>query len=185
MSVLDRSSSNAQDISTYFQQAATLRLCLQYNMDDYEFSRRGGNIIYLMDANIVRFFLNPHSEISHVAAFGRTRAAREVYGPATAALTAEFLFSRQLVGQQDRPAFITPGHGEDVLDVINGLRNAIDRGDTSGAEISPATLEKLNVLLDRLLPVCSSRKPPRLTCANLCHQLQVYCLKEGFQRLPT
>ena len=44
------------DISTYFQQAATLRLCLQYNLDDYDFSQRGGRIVYLMDTNIVRFF---------------------------------------------------------------------------------------------------------------------------------
>ena len=134
-----------------------------------------------MDANIVRFFLNPHSEISHVAAFGRTRAAREVYGPATAALTAEFLFSRQLVGQQDRPTFITPGHGEDVLDVINGLRNAIDRGDTSGAEIKPAdTLEKLNVLLDRVATGLLKPEAAAIDLRKLVPSIASLLLEGGF-----
>jgi hypothetical protein len=77
-------------ISRYFHQAATLRLCLQFNLDDYAFSQNGGRIIYLMDSNIFRFFLNPQREIGHVAAFGPTRTAREDYGPATAALTQNF-----------------------------------------------------------------------------------------------
>ncbi len=145
------------DISTYFQQAATLRLCLQYNLDDYDFSQRGGRIVYLMDTNIVRFFLNPQVEIGHVSAFGKTRAARETYGPATAALTAEFLFSRRLAGQQESPAFITPSHGEDVLDVINGLRRSEKLAETPGADVSPKTLIHLNLLLERA--AAGSMKP--------------------------
>jgi hypothetical protein len=139
-----------RDISFYFQHAATLRLCLQHNEDDHEFSKKGGQIIYLMDTNIVRFFLNPQAEIRHVCAFGLTGRAKTGYGPATAALTAEFLFSRRLAGQQDKPAFIAPGHGEDVLEVVQGLRNSGQFVDHPDNEFTAATGPKLDLLLERV-----------------------------------
>jgi hypothetical protein len=137
-------------VSRYFHQAATLRLCLQFNLDDYQFSQNGGRIIYLIDSNIFRFFLNPHKEIGHVAAFGPTRTAREDFGPATAALTAEFLFSRRLAGQQDNPTYIAPSHGEDVLDVIQGLRNTEDFIGEPLSEAPESTFAKVDYLLEQL-----------------------------------
>jgi hypothetical protein len=94
----------------YFREAATLRACLEYNRDDFDFARKNGRIIYIFDANIVRFFLTAEQEKHKVAAF----SGAEDYISTTAVITAEYLFSRNLAGQGDAPAFISPAHGDEL-----------------------------------------------------------------------
>ena len=133
--------------SRYFRQAASLRLSLQYNLEDFQAAQGGARIVYLMDANIVRFFLNPMTELRHTDVFGL--GAHPDYAPATAAITAEFMFSRRLAGQGNRPAYIAPGHGEDLLDIISGLRRSTDSGNDL-EPLSTGLRQQLDLLLDRL-----------------------------------
>jgi hypothetical protein len=112
--------SDHEESARYFKQVATLRLSLQYNIEDFAFAQSSGRINYIMDANVVRFFLNPAREKNHTAVFGPVD--RLDYAAATAMITAEFLFSRKLAGQGNRPALITPGHASDIVDIIGGLR---------------------------------------------------------------
>lgn len=111
----------AESRRQYFQQAALLRWCLGLNQEDFKFSRNDGRIIYLMDANVVRFFANPEAEAEHVTPFIRPGKFPD-YAAATALITAEFLFSRELAGQQHGPAFLAPAHGEEVSSIVQGLR---------------------------------------------------------------
>jgi hypothetical protein len=121
----------------YFHYAATIRWCLEYNREDFEFARKGGRITYLVDANIVRFFMDPADEATqHFGVFGR--------GPpieTNAMITAEFMLSRELAGQRGAPAFIAPGHAEDVADVIDAV------GRTAPDPREPPDSETLNSLL--------------------------------------
>jgi hypothetical protein len=96
----------------YFRDAATLRLCLEYNEEDYSFAKAGGRINYIFDANIVRFFIDPSNESYNIVAF--KGSDNRDYAEATALITAEFLFSRTLAGQGRSPALITPTHGEEI-----------------------------------------------------------------------
>nr|WP_294501339.1 hypothetical protein [uncultured Rhodopila sp.] len=101
----------------YFHYAATIRWCLEYNHEDYEFSRAGGRITYLVDANIVRFFMHPAAEATqHFGVFGQGAKIET-----NAMITAEFMLSRELAGQRRAPAFIAPGHAEDVADIIEAV----------------------------------------------------------------
>lgn len=104
----------------YFHYAATIRWCLEYNREDYEFARKGGRITYLVDANIVRFFMRPADEaMQHLGALGRGAQIKS-----NAMITAEFMLSRELAGQRGAPAFIAPGHAEDISDIIGGIAHA-------------------------------------------------------------
>jgi hypothetical protein len=137
-------------VARYFEQAATLRLCLQYNSEDYEYSQVGGRIVYLMDANIVRFFIDPEAEASHVVAFGRSPLPD--YAAGTALITAEFLFSRGLAGQNDRPALIAPAHGDEITNIIAEHRAELSKSAPPiGAQpLPPDTVKRLSALIDRV-----------------------------------
>ena len=121
----------------YFHYAATIRWCLEYNREDYEFARKGGRITYLVDANIVRFFMRPADEaMQHLGALGRGAQIKS-----NAMITVEFMLSRELAGQRRAPAFIAPGHAEDIADIIGGIGHP----DTEGH--APPDSERLDVLL--------------------------------------
>lgn len=132
----------------YFEQAATLRLCLQYNSEDYEYGQQGGRIVYLMDANIVRFFIDPEAEAYHVVAFGKNPLPD--YAAGTALITAEFLFSRGLAGQGDRPALIAPSHGDEVAAIIEDHRNKLPFHDLPEEHLTPETVKRLYALIERV-----------------------------------
>jgi len=137
-------------VARYFEQAATLRLCLQYNSEDYEYWQQGRRIVYLMDANIVRFFIDPEVEANHVVAFGRNPLPD--YAAGTALITAEFLFSRGLAGQDDRPALIAPAHGDEISNIISEHRDELLRRSppTEAQYLPPDTLKQLSALIDRV-----------------------------------
>src|ERR1700748_1304154 len=101
----------------YLQDGADLRVALQYNLLDWEFTQKGGRIVYLVDANVVRLFLSPSAE--DVTPFTGDQGQ---YLEKTAVVTAEYLFSRQLPGQGGAPVLIAPGHGDDLGYIIGALR---------------------------------------------------------------
>src|SRR6202034_4491610 len=77
---------------------------------------------YLMDANIIRFFMNPAKEArQHFGVFGNDDGITT-----NAMITAEFMLSRGLAGQFHAPAFIAEGHAEDIADIIASLSQAAD-----------------------------------------------------------
>lgn len=111
----------AEEARRYFEEAASFRLSLEYNNDDHEFVRSGGRIVYLIDANVVWFFLDPVRERGHTVAFHTPD--RTDLASATALITAEFLFSRGLEGQEDVPVFLAPGHADEVTEKWHRLRS--------------------------------------------------------------
>jgi len=129
---------------SYFQQALDLRLSLHWNLEDYRFAREGGHIVYIMDANVVVFFLDPGRETQHVAAFDSERSLDRETG--TAVIAAEFLFSRRLAGQHDHPAFIAPSHAEELGQVYDRL---LRRGATH-KPLDVASHEALSDLIDKI-----------------------------------
>lgn len=138
--------SSEEYASRYFREAATLRLCLEYNQDDYLFSQEGGRIIYIFDANVVRFFIDPEKEARHVVAF--PSKLEPDYAGATAVITAEFLFSRSLAGQMRSPALIAPSHGDELGGIINAMMHESQPPDEAAPAIAEETMRKLRHLAD-------------------------------------
>src|SRR5262245_18430704 len=117
-----KSSDTDSRLQQYVQEAITLRLNLQQNFDDYHFGIEGGRIVYLMDANVVRIFLDPEREARHFAPFQTSHQAAAT----TALVSAEFLFSRRLAGQGDTAALIAPSHADDLTSVLAGIKRDAD-----------------------------------------------------------
>jgi hypothetical protein len=171
-------------VARYFEQAATLRLCLQYNSEDCEYWQQGGRIVYLMDANIVRFFIDPEAEANHVVAFGRSPLPD--YAAGTALITAEFLFSRGLAGQDDRPALIAPAHGDEISNIISEHRDELlSRPPPSEARyLPPDTLKQLSALIDRVSRASEKDRTKAVTeLQQLVPETAGDLLRGGWQRM--
>ncbi|MXP65333.1 hypothetical protein E0493_18455 [Roseomonas sp. M0104] len=137
----------AAETQRYFEEAASLRLSLEYNNEDYDFVRGGGRIVYLVDANVVWFFLDPVRERGHAVAFrGHDRPDLDT---ATALITAEFLFSRGLEGQEDLPVFLAPGHAEEVTEKWHRLRSEMGDDESAPDPRIRAVEEQLERLVDQ------------------------------------
>jgi hypothetical protein len=121
--------------SSYFRQAARLRWCLQQNLGDHLHVESGGRIVYVMDTNVVRFFIHPERDRRLVRVFAPGESSEVDTG--TALVTAEYLFSRQLPGQHAMPAFISPDHGDEIQEIITALADDLP----SPGAVAPATRE--------------------------------------------
>src|SRR5262245_5308089 len=139
---------NAQAQHQYFQEVVELRLCLQWNADDYEFANEGGRIVYLMDANVVVFFMNPVLEAHHVDAFDTGMPGR--HAVATALVTAEFMFSRGLSGQDGYPALIAASHAEELGDILGAIRPVADTSLTLPRRLPEAARNGLKILIQQV-----------------------------------
>lgn len=98
----------------YLSGAIDLQNSIYFNSQDNQFANeRHGEIRYVLDANIIRFFLNPFrfEEYRKVAPFDRS--ARETL-QALAAVTAEFILSRELPGQWGASPLISEPHAREV-----------------------------------------------------------------------
>lgn len=133
------------DLDQYFQRAAALRLAIETNMRDFEFGQSGGRIVYLMDANVVRFFLDPVKERWQLEVFG---TGNHDYASGTALVTAEFLFGRGLAGQGDLPALISPAHGIEVQAIAYALARTAKHDMQVTSELTPTLREGLQRLVD-------------------------------------
>lgn len=137
------------DLQHYFDEAALLRSCLAYNEDDHRFAtEEKGRIVYLFDANIVAFFLQPERENERrkVLAFGSDHDALD-YASSTALITAEFLFSRDLAGQRGNPALICPSHGDDLTSI---LRDVLQEHQVEDKEIGGELQKSLAAIVERI-----------------------------------
>lgn len=117
---------NKRLLRPYIRAAADLRLTIERNYLDYE-SDRGeapGRIVYLYDANVVRLFLNPYRETRHFQSFGQSHRPDVLGG--TALITSEFLFSRNLSGQNGVPAYLSEAHAEDLANIVSRIRYEIN-----------------------------------------------------------
>lgn len=138
-----------RDLQHYFDEAALLRSCLAYNEDDHRFAtEEQGRIVYLFDANIVAFFLQPERENERrkVLAFGSDHNALD-YASSTALITAEFLFSRDLAGQRGNPALICPSHGDDLTSI---LRDLLQGHQSEDKEIGGELQKSLAAIVERI-----------------------------------
>ena len=116
----------------YFFDAASFRFTLDQNVRDFVFAHeQHGRIVYVFDANIIGFFLDPVAEAEHIAIFsaatsfrgtapgrrsnwtGEERKERTAWR-AAALITAEFLFSGHLAGQWGDMPYISDAHAEDT-----------------------------------------------------------------------
>jgi hypothetical protein len=132
-------------VDYYFVRAAALRLAIESNRQDAAFANTGGRITYLMDANVVRFFLDPVSERGRLESFG---PGHYDYASSTALVTAEFLFSRGLAGQGDMPALIAPAHGEEVRRIAHALATKASEGLSSEGTLTSERRAQLEALVD-------------------------------------
>jgi len=133
----------------YFQEAIGLRLCMQWNADDSEFVSKGGRIVYLMDANVLVFFMNPFRETRLVNAFELSGgAAKQAVG--TAVITAEFLFSRNLAGQCGYPALIAPSHADELAELLDRMRHRVATPTSAEKPLTDGIRRQLEELIQRV-----------------------------------
>ncbi|MFZ2555554.1 MAG: hypothetical protein WAX57_01825, partial [Minisyncoccia bacterium] len=110
---------NARDALTdYLADLAQLKLAIDHNIGDYSSNNQ---IIYVVDHNVVRLFLDPYSNRRIVAPFRRL-AKHEPDNEllTTAVLTAEHIFSRRLAGQLGYPVYLSRNHADELLDYLTG-----------------------------------------------------------------
>jgi hypothetical protein len=180
----------------YFQEAIGLRLSLQSNADDHFFASNGGRIIYLMDANVVVFFMNPVVEAVHVNVFDSGDSGATA---GTALITAEFLFSRGLSGQQGYPALIAPAHAEELGDLVGSMRQRLETPATAPDLLSPvntpsasspmaaphtlpgSTLEELKILIQQVRAGSMQRPLAVKRLRRLVPELATDLLEGGIQ----
>lgn len=102
----------SRSVGRYLHSALDLRNNIELNVQDYQYAfHRHGEIRYLLDSNVVRFFLNPAKEPESVSL--SLDVDLSVTAP-LAIVTAEFLFSRELCGQWGSPALISPAHAKEL-----------------------------------------------------------------------
>src|SRR5262245_3501715 len=170
---------NAQAQHQYFQEVVELRLCLQWNADDYEFAQKGGRIVYLMDANIVVFFMNPVLEAHHVDAFDSGEPGR--HAVATALVTAEFLFSRGLNGQDGYPALIAASHAEELGHIVGAMRPAAGASLAKPHILAEKTREDLKVLIEQVRHGKIPRDDAVKRLRRLVPEFATELLESGYQ----
>lgn len=117
----------------YLLSLVMLRLGLRRNELDHLQTRPGGEhgknsqqmIFYMLDTNILRFFINP-VEDSHLAQpfrdmLGTDNELRSM----VAVITAQYIFSGKLPGQGNSPLFVHPAHWKEFLNFTRNV-DAVD-----------------------------------------------------------
>lgn len=132
----------------YEQAARDLRNSIHYNIQDDRYANEGqGTIRYVLDTNVVRFFLNPTEKLRRVWPFGGT--AQNEAG-ALAIATAEFVMSRQLCGQWSRPAMISLDHAKEMSDwadrTLRRTNEAIAKQDQIEADLRERVAETIEAI---------------------------------------
>jgi len=125
-------SGNRKGSSNYVRGAAEFARLIESNIRDYKFSYAShGEIRYVFDTNVVRFFLNPVPESEQIdTGLGKVFSGMSLKPGVLASLavvTAEFLFSRNLCGQWGSPALISPSHARELERYADELLRKIDR----------------------------------------------------------
>jgi hypothetical protein len=170
---------HAQAQREYFQEVVQLRLCLQWNADDYAFTNNGGRIVYLMDANVVVFFLNPALEAHHVDAFDSGLPGK--HAVATALVTAEFLFSRGLNGQDGYPALIAASHAEELGDILGAMRPTAGTSLAQPHMLAESAREDLKILIQRVRRGAIPRDDAVKHLRRLVPEFATELLESGYQ----
>lgn len=116
----------------YLRAARHLRYAINSNLADHDFAyKKHGEIRYLFDTNVVRFFLNPTPETQ--AILGGLVLDEEIRA-SLAIVTAEYMFSRQLCGQWGTPALISAAHAKEIeghaSSIITHLNQQLSRFDS-------------------------------------------------------
>lgn len=128
--------------------SARLRVAIGQNDLDYSSAGVPGTedweIVYIFDAQVVGMFLTPDVKPFNSIGIFREDEQDTRFGQfplesdqiATATITAEFLFSRRLVGQKRRP-YISAGHMLELNNMIDSIRtdhrNALAKAGATGA----------------------------------------------------
>ncbi|MDW3224703.1 MAG: hypothetical protein R8G34_17785 [Paracoccaceae bacterium] len=110
-----RTGNAGHESGRYLAGAVDLQNSVDFNGDDAEFAKAHGEIRYVFDANVVRFFLNPFKSDEYLKISSLERPPVQTM-QALATVTAEFLMSRQLAGQWGASPMISPAHAEEVAD---------------------------------------------------------------------
>lgn len=103
----------------YLGDLVQLRLAVEKNIRDFEGPEQ---IVYLADANVVHLFLSPYKNWKSVSPFREIlRQEKRELGVATAVITAEYIFSRQLAQQRGYPIFLAAEHVDEIVDYFDRL----------------------------------------------------------------
>lgn len=130
----------------YLNGAIDQRNAIYFNEIDHLFANKDhGEIRYVFDSNIVRFFLNPfrYEEYRKVAPFERTHSPETMR--ALGAVTAEFIMSRELPGQWGAPPLISAAHAHEVAN------RARDIGEQAREALSPDQEDQVDGMIADLI----------------------------------
>ncbi|WP_372571732.1 hypothetical protein [Ruegeria jejuensis] len=122
-------------LAAYFSACLDLRNSITLQKEDESFAREDrGSIRYVLDSNMVRFFLDPMRESAYVNPFSgeETPAYRKL-----AIITAEFVFSREMEGQWGVPASISEEHMVELSKHMDKLSRRLDKHATKLESVTP------------------------------------------------
>jgi hypothetical protein len=131
----------------HFEAALELRHAIYCNAEDEAFiagePRGRRSITYLMDANVVRKFMNPWGEARDLIPFADAASLQDDQAVAAAVIAVEFLFSRKLPGQHGHPALIAAGHADELAGFVNRLHELQQQQGTQARSRGEPTLQPL------------------------------------------
>ena len=192
----------------YLDDADRLESAMRANLSDSEFAKAGGEIIYIVDANIVGLFIRPSENLNFLSVFQRWLPDTVLV--TTAALTAEYIFSGNLPGQGSQPIYMSPSHYEEVINITSALqrrltkeineaerkgglyirRNPLDLRRTKelaslleDKRVSPTA--KISAIADRLPPEINDLVEQEGTWASAVQLKRLFQEQKGVRRIDT
>jgi len=115
---------NGRTISDYFNDVGQMLRVVDANahLSDYGTAHK---IVYFVDADVVAMFMNPASKLNYLGPFRHWLKDDQRLNMAI--LTAEFLFSGRLPGQNDDVVYVTPDHFLEIQNLAEHVRYQTDK----------------------------------------------------------
>lgn len=130
----------SSSFTQYVNDARQLRASMGVNRDDSDYVNRGNSIVYFVDANVVTLFTDPKSNLHYLEPFSHWLDDTLLFS--TSVLTAEFLFSGELPGQNKSiPTLITPDHYDDLQSMAGAIHK---KGEAKASEITAEAIRHVD-----------------------------------------
>ncbi len=134
----------------YLSANLALHRALQDASQDHRAVREDNEqFFYFVDSNVVEWHLNPARDLRLVAALpmASTKDVVSAIEFASSVVASEYIFSKQLIGSENLPCFITPYHGQELVDGLKRHVADAEKSETTSAAQRKALTRRLSEAL--------------------------------------
>jgi hypothetical protein len=151
-------------VANYVAANLALRRAIHQNARDSRTDEQGDKICYFVDANIVRWYLNPLENFNLVAPLMRPDDPErcEVVEFASNVIAAHYVFSKFLVGAREFAPFLTPFHADELHESLE-REIILFREQAKQEVVTPMLRRAADDLVSRLASFKQLRSMPALS----------------------